>query len=346
MNKLIIPIIFIVIIIAGTGAYFIFQKPAFSEMNGAIPYYFIAIHNEPHNSEPEGRKKIEKSYAILKKMVKKADEYNIKLTLMFTAQWADYISESPERTTEFEEWKKQGHEIAAHHHSIYHGNWDGYTDYAKEEAENQRIKQGKTPEEYLGTLDDFIKKLKKINPNIHSGCMNAEDKKEMPDEIYYDTCSGFANHGEPGKRERDSDTSKKGKNEYITVGVYKNIARKWLAHYQTTLDRRQQKAQEVFNSMNSGVYGSVNHSAIHEESAFYSWLEFLHSKDPTGEKSRTVSEIIDQKLIPEKLIPEELVNKRFLPLPQNKCGDNICDEIERANPNLCPRDCEKKPEET
>ncbi|MFZ2357156.1 MAG: hypothetical protein WAW67_04995 [Candidatus Omnitrophota bacterium] len=83
-------------------------------------------------------------------MVKKANGYNIKLTLMFTAQCADYISESPERTTEFEEWKKQG----------------------------------KTPEEYLGTLDDFIKKLKKINPNIHSGYMNSEhDKEEMPDEI-------------------------------------------------------------------------------------------------------------------------------------------------------------------
>ncbi|MFZ2603265.1 MAG: hypothetical protein WAX79_04600, partial [Candidatus Omnitrophota bacterium] len=73
-------------------------------------------------------------------MVKKANGYNIKLTLMFTAQCADYISERPERTTEFEKWKKHGHEIAAHHHSIYHANWDGYTNYTKEEAEAQRIK--------------------------------------------------------------------------------------------------------------------------------------------------------------------------------------------------------------
>lgn len=156
-NKLIIPIIVIVILAAGIGAYFVLQKPVVPETKGDMPYYFIAIHNEPIHGSPNQQEAIAQSYQILKEMVKKADEYNIKLTLMFTPQWADYISESSERMAELELWKKQGHEIAAHHHGLYHGNWDGYTDYTKEEAETQRMKQGKAPpEEYLGTFNDYI----------------------------------------------------------------------------------------------------------------------------------------------------------------------------------------------
>jgi len=107
--------------------------------DAGIPYYFIAIHNEPYNF-PGGVEQIDKDYSVLKSMIEKANKYNIKLTLMFTAQWADYISESSERLDDLESWKQQGHEIAAHHHSIYHGNWDGYTDYSREEAIKQRAK--------------------------------------------------------------------------------------------------------------------------------------------------------------------------------------------------------------
>ena len=35
------------------------------------------------------------------------------------------------------------------------------------------------------------------------------------------------------------------------------------------------------------------------------------------------------------------------PEPQiEKCGDGICDEFEKANPNLCPKDCEEEPKPT
>lgn len=346
MNKLIIPIIAVLIIAAGIGGYFVSRKSASPEINSEakrnIPYYFIAIHNEPHNSEPGSREKIDQGYATLKEMVRKANEYNIKLTLMFTPQWADYISENSERMAELESWKKHGHEIAAHHHSIYHGNWDGYTDYTKKEAETQRIKQGKTPEEYLGTFNDYIDKLKKLNQNIHSGCVNEEhDKAEMPDEIIYGTCSGFANYGEPGRRESDAQNLDKGKNEFITVGNYKGIQRKWLTHYQT--NNEVETAKKVVASMKGGVWGSVFHSNKRESVSFYAFLEFLHSIDSAGAKSKTVSQIIDQKLIPEKIISDDLLNEKSTiigqPSSSGKCGDGICDEKEKANPDLCPKDC-------
>jgi len=285
----------------------------------SIPYYFIAIHNEPLHDAPDAKQRIAKNYLTLKEMIARANKYNIKLTLMFTAQWADYISESPERMADLELWKKQGHEIAAHHHSIYHpGSWDGYTDYSEEERRAQRIKLGKKPEKYLGNLNDFIGKLKKINVDVKSGCVNDEyDKRVMPYDIIYDTCSGFANYGEPGRKVMDFETPLKGKNEYISVGIVNNVKRKWLAHFQIITDERQKSAQTVFNSMKAGVYGAVVHSNKEQAEPYYDFIEFLHSKDPDGKKSRTVSEIIEQELIPERSISEESIpplRPRTIPL--------------------------------
>lgn len=279
------------------------------------PFYFVAIHNEPYHF-PAGRQELERAYVVLQRMVERANEHDIRLTLMFTAQWADYMAEHPDRMAAVESWKRQGHEIAAHHHSIYHGNWDGYTDYSKDEAEAQRMRQGKIPEPYLGTLADYIERLKKINPTIRSGCLNDEqDKRELPDEILYDTCSGFANYGEPGRTVGDATTPEKGRNEYVTVGMWNNIERKWLAHYQITTYQRQELASASFDSMDSGVYGAVTHSAQDQAEAYYRFLEFLHSKDLTGEKSRTLSEIVEQELLPERTVPDELlVTELALPM--------------------------------
>ena len=272
------------------------------------PYYFIAIHNEPYNQQ-NGSDLIERNYLILTQMVERANSYNIKLTLMFTAQWADYIAESPTRLSDLRTWAEQGHEIAAHHHSIYHGNWDGYTDYLPKEALAQRNKQGKKGEKYFGTLEDFITSLEQINPDINSGCLNDEnDKRALPDDIIYDTCSGFANYGQPGRQLGDGASQEKGKNEYVTVGTYNGIERKWLTHFQITTAQRQQQAQALFNSMDSGVYGAVTHSIPNQAPPYYAFLEFLHEKDPSAAGSRTLTEVIEQKLLPECRIADELLN--------------------------------------
>ncbi|MBI5871808.1 hypothetical protein HZB88_01860 [archaeon] len=275
------------------------EKPE-AETTG-IPYYFIAVHNEPSHSLPISGEAIEKAYPTLEQIVDKANKYNIKLTLMLSAQWADYISESPERLAKIKEWQSQGHEIAAHHHGVRHNNWDGYTDYSEEEAVSFRLKYVEEPEEYIGALDDYIQKLKKINPEIKSGCVDdEEDKNEMPNEIIYDTCSGFANFGEIGERLNDI-PAEKGKNEFIMVGNWKGIQRKWLAHYQLYHDVN--AGEEIFSSMSSGVYGVVVHSNPDQAEKLYEYLEFLHSKDPNAEKSRTLTEIIEQGLLPEKQLP-------------------------------------------
>ena len=270
------------------------------------PYYFVAVHNEPHH-RPGGETLLADSYHILRRMVTKADRYNIRLTLMFSPQWADHIAASEDRLREVAGWKATGHEIAGHHHSIQHGNWDGYTNFTRQEAETARLRRGQKPEEYRGTLADFMESLRRLDPEVDCGCMNDEgNKRALPDDVVVDTCSGFANFGQPGRSVSDT-LPEKGKNEYISVGEANGIDRKWLCHAQTTTPQRAQGAMKVFAGMESGVYGSVNHSSAWEQASFDAWLDFLHEQDPKGAKSRTVSEVIEEKLLPEKTIAKDLL---------------------------------------
>jgi hypothetical protein len=138
--------------------------------------------------------------------------------------------------------------------------------------------------------------------------MNDENlKRALPDGIEFDTCSGFANFGDLGRRLGDI-VAEKGKNEYVSAGRVNGVARKWLCHFQTTKPERVQEAKRVFSSMRSGVYGSVNHSSPREQTAFFMWLEFLHSQDPDGRMCRTVSQVIEEKLLPEKAISDDVLN--------------------------------------
>lgn len=271
-----------------------------------VPYYFLAVHNEPQN-RPGGLAEIERSYVVLRDMVARANQYNMKLTLMFSAQWADYIAQSPARNAEVDSWKASGHEISAHHHGVWHGSWDGYSCYGESEADAIRVKQGHNPpEQYNGTLEDYTAHLRQINPDIKSGCLNEEpDKKEMPDQILYGTGSGLANHGQPGVREGDN-VPAKGRNEFITVGTVNGIERRWLAHYQIYQD--EPAAEAVVNSMTSGVFGGVVHSVQSQADSLYAFMEFLHRKDPGGKNSKTMSEIIEGRLIGETTVSSDIIN--------------------------------------
>ncbi len=305
-NKTIIAsIIAILIIVVAICLYFVLYnpEPGDREVEGSkqIPYYFIAVHNEPCCAG-------ERYYNALKQLVEYANNYNMKLTLMFSPQWADFILSDPKRKAEFEEWKKQGHEIAAHHHSIYHpGSWDGYSYLPEDEAikirqEYYEENYGNYPPPreppYLGNVSDFIAALKKLNPDMKSGCMNDEiDKNVFPDEIIYDTCSGYTTYGEPVK-----DQAGGGRNEFILSGTVNGIERKWISHKKVTNNAEEKASEKLFNSINSGVYGAVTHSNPDQATDMMRFMDFIHEKDPTGEKSRTVSEIINQKLLPEKYI--------------------------------------------
>jgi hypothetical protein len=75
-----------------------------------VPYYFIAIYNEADNNSG-GEKNIAERFNYLEEMITKSDEYNIKLTLRFSAQWTAYIAGNPGRLAMLDEWKACGHQI-------------------------------------------------------------------------------------------------------------------------------------------------------------------------------------------------------------------------------------------
>ena len=307
-----------------------------------VPYYFIAIHNEPLPDPLYPGMTIESSYITLKEIIAKADSYNMKLTLMLSPPWVDYIMSHPDRLASLESWKENGHEISTHHHAVTHALWDGYTNTPQNEAIEirEKIRKDRIPEIYYGTMNDFMDKMQIINPNLNSGCLNGDmDPTILPDEILCSTCSGKANMGEPGRRLLDGDPTK-GINEYISTFTVNGITRRYLTHAQVTNEVLRRQAEEIYASLNHNlVYGVVAHSIeantatgnLDEAETIMRFMDYLHEKDPTGERSKTLSEIIEEQLLPEKEISEHT---------GNKCGDNICDSVEEANPELCPQDCE------
>ncbi|MBI5524836.1 MAG: hypothetical protein HY897_00730 [Deltaproteobacteria bacterium] len=277
--------------------------------DAGIPYYFVAIHNEPYHSSANAAQLRAQSYTILRSYVAKATGYGIRLTIMFSAQLADYIAADPARKAEAAAWKTGGHEFAIHHHSVYHGAWDGYSWYPQADAAYIRSCQGKSGEQYLGTLDDFMAKVDQLGTGIKAGCASDEDDhKELPDAIIHDTCPGFSNRGPVGTRELNDGSPERGRLEYSLKGTVREIERHWLGHFIGFVDIPGAEAE--FNDMPpSQVYGTIFHSSTNDEAAFNTYVEFLHAKDPAGSGSRTVSQVIEEKLIPEQTLPQNLVDE-------------------------------------
>ncbi len=301
------------------------------------PYYFVAVHCEPTDEE-----EIARNFVVLREMVAYADAYHVKLTIMLTPQWADYIAADPTRLAEVQGWMANGHEIAAHHHSIYHSTWDGYTDFPPDVVRAQV----RRPRPYLGTLDDYVAALRRVNPELQAGCVNDEqDKRVMPDAIVYDTCSGFSNSGEPGERNGDN-VPQKGVNRFVTVGTVNGIQRKWLTHYHVY--QNPLAAFRTMMAMDGGVYGVITHGAAGQDEPLYTFLDAVHQVDPQGAYSRTVSAVIEEGLLPEVTLPPDVVNALYTRPPlsepseamgDGRCGDGVCDQVERERAGLCPQDC-------
>ena len=91
-------------------------------------HHFVAIHCDPGaGSDPA------QQYENLRQMVQVADDLAMTLTIMLTPPWVAYIQSDSGREQEIERWVQSGHELAGHHHSIYHpGTWDGYSDFSEQ----------------------------------------------------------------------------------------------------------------------------------------------------------------------------------------------------------------------
>jgi hypothetical protein len=245
------------------------------------PHYFIAIHFEPDAN-------FELVMPMIKDFVDFCNERNIKITFMFTPQWADWLNKTnPDYISYLE---SEGHEIAGHHHSIYNpGTWDGYTFLSEKEA-----MELKPNDEYLGTLSDLVKQLTAINPSINSGCMNdEEDKRSLPAAIIYDTCSGYANHDEPWTVEMDDNDLEKGRNDYITKGKIDGVDHYWLTHTQVAFHMAGDIYAAYMEYDSAQVMGLAAHHKAGELNILKEFLDLIYATDPDGSMSKTINEIME-----------------------------------------------------
>ncbi len=336
--------------------------------------YFITIHNGAYNFKG-GAEQMEESHKALLGMIKLADSRHVRLTLLFSAQYAGYIASDPSRMAELESWKKAGHEIGAYHTGPDTRAWDGYSDLPEETL--TRVHKDYKPKTKTPGHREYFLALGRLAFEIKTGCVTGRADKDFSAAApEYETCSGTDNRGGGAGAGSGFD----GVNNYLTV--YGNNKKSLSCSHPA--DRAGSAAsKKAFLSMASGVYGASFSSSPGEFGAFYAWLEFLKGVDPQGLRGLTVTAVVEGELLPEKkgAAPVEVPASKNIPAlvqPEARkqefprirpvkslnsqedgvifgkpghnnsgerrgyCGDGICDIFEQSNTGgPCPRDCGK-----
>ncbi len=300
---------------------------------GPCPYYFIAVQNGSYNFAG-GEAQLEESYKALQGMVKLANAQNVRLTLLFSPQYAFYIASAPVRLEELNGWKKNGHEIGAYHQGPASRAWDGYSDLpAKDLAAIRKEKPGGRPvpghQEYFAALDG-------LEPDLKAGCMeDRTDKKFLTASPVYEICGGLSRNiavesEKPGAGGR-------GISEFIAVSGGAQSVKKTLACFHPADKAGIEAAKLSFSGLSDGAYGASFKSSPNEFGAFYSWLSFLRSIDPEGLRSRTVSALAAGKILTERqaaaIKPLKKKKKQSLkPEPEVSTQDVTRQDVPRLKP--------------
>ncbi len=140
----------------------------------ALPQAFFTIHVEPNTPE-----QIIQQAEVLEDFVELADEYEIPITIMLSANWPEYFVAVEERLDLLHSWVDSGHEIAMHHHGLSHPAWDGYS--ASPAAKKRR--------DYVGDMNDFMASFDLLGVEILTGS-GTDSEADWPDGLIYST-DGF-----------------------------------------------------------------------------------------------------------------------------------------------------------
>jgi|GEM_PF-6085088 len=284
-----------------------------------MPYYYIAVLNcieNRNNAEEE----IDKKIPHLIEMVNTADLSSIKLTLMFCPLWAEMFYQNSSRLALIGEWRQNGHEISCWHRSIYSADWDGYTDLPYDEALKARneITDNSFENEYAGNMADYINKLKMINSDIKSGYVQTgkdsysykllrssdfAEKNNISDQIIYYTytgCQDFnaesAQNGDPGYND--------GLNKYIISLDKDDMQVKYLSHLNLESKQDLDSAIKTFGAYDSSyVFGLAVLNDINFLKYYFSLLQYIQALDPEGLNSKTITQIMEGKILQETSQP-------------------------------------------
>jgi len=68
-------------------------------------------------------------FRLLRELADSALKYEVPLTMEFSPQWVKMILADSNKIRQLRRWQQEGHEIAGHHHGIYHCYWDSLSNY-------------------------------------------------------------------------------------------------------------------------------------------------------------------------------------------------------------------------
>ena len=240
----------------------------------AVPISCFVVHCEPTDAN-------EVMFLELIDLVALADEYEIPLTIDFTAQWAEMLLADKEKIGLLETWMASGHEIACHHHSYWAtldrgAQWDGYTNTQFSEI------MPSMQDLYRGTMDDYMAFLTALPGERTSACMGLGDEKDLidwPEELPYSTS---------GHTLADCVS--------VPFAVSYDGAEAWQITHGLILQEPGDLSGLYESSFEEQVFTVVGHVYNFRDSSrpFEFWFRFLHALDPTGVRRRTVTEAIEE----------------------------------------------------
>jgi len=235
---------------------------------------FLAIHFEV-GGDTRNLAHQKEFWPVAIDLTKLANKYNVKLTLQFNPQWAEYILKDKNKFNLLKEWQNQGHEIGLHHHGYDHGDWNGYTNRPEKENETR----------FRGKIKDMMDLMKKLAHPHHLLCGTITDEEfDYPKEIKYDT-EGIQIYHARSKPKR------------VILGG-KEVTQVGMAFLSFDGDVEVFK-QEYSRAKEDEVFGVVTHEMDFAQNPeiIEEWFKFINS---TGKNIQTVSEIINnyQKIYP------------------------------------------------
>ena len=230
-------------------------------------------------------------FETAEKLVQKADYYDFHLTLAFNPQWAEYILLDNEKINTVRLWQEKGHEIAFHHHSLNHPDWNGYSNDPN--AINNPIP-------FLGNVDAGLEFVKNLSNQVSvTTAMIGGLPIDMPlsyenytEELIFTGGNQFSSFELYGPLR-----------SLIPTKVIKDNGSRVIrvTHRQLTTtsnDYTVEEALNIFkaeynNIQDDEIYGLVFHcyDYLKAEDSYNSWFEFINNN---GDNIKTVNEVISE----------------------------------------------------
>jgi len=228
-------------------------------------------------------------FETAERLVQKANGYGFHLTLAFNPQWAEYILLDNTKLNTVRLWQEQGHEIAFHHHSLNHPDWNGYSNDPN--AENNPIP-------FLGDVDaglDFVRNLA-VPTNVTTAMVGGlpidmpQSYEDATEDLIFTGGNQFSSFELYGPL-RSLRPTKVIKNNGATAIRLTHRQFSILSNDFTVEEALNIFKEEYNNIQNEEIYGLVFHcyDYLEAEDTYNNWFEFIKNN---GDNIKTVHEVI------------------------------------------------------